>query len=61
MPDETSFDDEPTEIATSSSVEVQAYKPVEFVTDVSFLTHHCKLIALADRQIYRLYATRKSS
>ena len=35
VPDDTVFDDTPTDTATANSVEVQAYKPVEFVTDVS--------------------------
>lgn len=35
VPDEVSFDDTPTDSATPATVDMQAYKPLEFVTDVS--------------------------
>lgn len=35
VPEDTTFDDQPTDVATSASVSMQAYKPAEFVTDVS--------------------------
>lgn len=38
VPDDTVFDNEPTDVATSAGVDLQAYKPIEFVTDVSLAT-----------------------
>ena len=37
VPDDTIFDDTPIDVATAETVQLQVYKPVEFVTDVSLL------------------------